>query len=731
MVRFVRGFAITFGCSAVALAAACGSDAGGGEEGLAPDAGTTAADATASSSSSSGGSSGGGSSSGGSSSGGPTDAGADADPPVKLGATGIAAGGDGACAIVAGGALRCWGAGNGEPANVVGGGSFLDVEVGGYGSNTQVCAVRSDNSLLCWTLRTNTPAQRDTGSFTRTTVGGSHGCAVATNGRLYCWGYNSSGQLGNGTTSSFEANLVAVGADTDWAMATAGADHTCALKKTGALFCWGGNGQGQIGDDGGTSQDGGVALQSAPVAIEPATTWKDVSAGSYATCGVKGDGTLHCWGSGVGKNVKVPTSVDTASDWAQVSVSSTHACARKTTGKIYCWGTNTLGALGTGDLVARPSPSQVGTDADWTAVATGESFSCATKADGTARCWGAQGQGQLGAGDVGHLLPKKIGAGADFKDVDLAGNVTCGVKKTGANLTCWGATSTLAGQTAPARAQVPVTIGADTDWSAVTVGSSNACARKSNDALFCWGQNYNGAAGIGPTPSVAYAPTATGLVATAVDHNGDHGCAIDGAGAFYCWGSDTFDQIGGGNDANVPTKVGSDTWIAVATGWYSSCGIRTDGTLWCMGFGFSDPMEKITNDTNWTAVANAPGREDFMAIKGGALYTFSWIDSATQVGTETDWKSIAVGGGHWCAIRTDGTLACAGSNSSGQLGDGTTTSHQSAATVGAANDWVDVSAGSSHTCGIRGAGDLFCWGSNASGEIGDGTAWSATPLAVK
>ena len=98
-----------------------------------------------------------------------------------------------------------------------------------------------------------------------------------------------------------------------------------------------------------------------------------------------------------------------------------------------------------------------------------------------------------------------------------------------------------------------------------------------------------------------------------------------------------------------------------------------------------------------------------------------WEHSPVRIGTDNDWLSVSAGGNHTVGIRTDGSLWAWGSNSSGQLGDGTTTSRNTPARIGTDNDWSSVSAGSSHTVAIRNDGSLWAWGWNSSGRLGDGT----------
>lgn len=130
-------------------------------------------------------------------------------------------------------------------------------------------------------------------------------------GKLYCFGQNFYGQLGTGDNMA-QTNLIAVAAAKSWTNVSAGFGHTCALDDTSALYCWGYNGTGEVGDNGGTSTDAGQPQQQSPVAIKPGTTWLDISTGTNATCGISSDRKLWCWGAQLGGQTKVPAQLDTA-----------------------------------------------------------------------------------------------------------------------------------------------------------------------------------------------------------------------------------------------------------------------------------------------------------------------------------------------------------------------------------------------------------------------------------
>lgn len=331
----------------------------------------------------------------------------------------------------------------------------------------------------------------------------------------------------------------------------------------------------------------------------------------------------------------------------------------------------------------------------------------------TSGAGGANGAGQLAQDPPGHLLPKRIGAAGELAAVTSGPNNVCAVRKNG-TLACWGVAGAM--PTVGVASQVPLTIGAATDWKTVKQGYMGACATKTNDALHCW--------------ATGAAPAATGLTVSAYDVGYWHQCAI-ASGSLYCWGDGIFGKLGNGSNAGLtaPTKVGTDTWSAVATSFDTTCGIKTDGTLWCFGFGISG-IAKVGTATTWTAVEQTAQGQGFYGLQGSSLWHWAGATTPVASGSENDWIQVASGAAHVCGIRTGGTLWCSGDNSYGQLGDGTLETRTSPVQVGTASDWVSVSAGTFQTCGIRGSGDLYCWGSNEYGEAGDFTGWRSTPNLV-
>jgi len=230
-----------------------------------------------------------------------------------------------------------------------------------------------------------------------------HTMAVKTDGTLWSWGANFDGELGTGTTTDQSSPGTTAGAGTTWCQTSAGSSHTTAVKTDGTLWTWGRNSSGQLGT-------GTTTSRSSPGTTAGAgTTWCQVSAGGYYhTAAIKTDGTLWTWGNnrygqlGDGTTTSRSSPVTTAgagTTWCQVGAGSAHTTAVKTDGTLWTWGYNGYGRLGTGTTTNRSSPgTTAGAGTTWCQVSASGLHTAAVKTDGTLWTWGYNDCGQLGTG---------------------------------------------------------------------------------------------------------------------------------------------------------------------------------------------------------------------------------------------------------------------------------------------------------------------------------------------
>ena len=197
-------------------------------------------------------------------------------------------------------------------------------------------------------------------------VGWGHSCAIRRDRSLFCWGSNSDGQLGQGETRAASNIPAQVLEDKDWLRVAAGLQYTCGVRRGGELSCWGANEAGQLGIAS-NALDGTSIAADIPNPVGVTGGWSEIAAGGAHTCGLKFSGELHCWGRGnVGQlgiggeaGARAPTLVAGAMRWTSVAVGAEHTCASDLEHEVYCWGRNAAGQLGLGDMLNRDEPTAV------------------------------------------------------------------------------------------------------------------------------------------------------------------------------------------------------------------------------------------------------------------------------------------------------------------------------------------------------------------------------------
>jgi alpha-tubulin suppressor-like RCC1 family protein len=255
-------------------------------------------------------------------------------------------------------------------------------------------------------------------------AGTEFGFALRSDSTLWCWGFNGNGQLGTGNPGT--ETPVQMGTEHSWVRVACGAAHTLAIKADGTLWGWGYNYGGVVGNSGLTQVD-------TPNQIGTDQDWVYIASGLAHCAGIKSNGTLWMWGdnssgqlgNGTNTGSDVPIEISTAGidmlPWTQVSLGAVHTLALKSNGTLYTWGNNSQGQLGNNTQVNSVSPVQIGT-ASWKNVSAGFGHSTGVQMDSTAWSWGFNGNGQLGLGDLQpRFQPTQIGNG-DTWDRIIAGS---------------------------------------------------------------------------------------------------------------------------------------------------------------------------------------------------------------------------------------------------------------------------------------------------------------------
>ncbi|MBI5517901.1 MAG: hypothetical protein HY909_29285 [Deltaproteobacteria bacterium] len=356
-------------------------------------------------------------------------------------------------------------------------------------------------------------------------VGALHTCVLRTNGRVYCLGDNSQGQLGVITPGDALRPTLVPGV-TDIAEVSAGGDFTCARTRAGRVWCWGANRSGQLGTGATTT------VGEPPRLVVDLEDARQVAAGSGFACALRDTREVVCWGSngafqlgdgtgGVGRASPRPVRAAGLTDVTHIATLQS-GCAVRTDGSVWCWGQNTLGeSSGDGSTGVRTLPTRVGGLSGAVRVAVGVGYTCAANVEGELRCWGGDNGSQLGARDGG-ASPYAVGLVPGLTDVDI-------------------------------------------DTQAFSLAYRSLCIRRrprSGGGVLCLGTEARGELGDGMGPTgVARVPVApAGLAAaTAVSNAWDHRCALlpDGARRLRCWGANNHGQLGDGTttDRDAPTDA--------------------------------------------------------------------------------------------------------------------------------------------------------------------------------
>jgi alpha-tubulin suppressor-like RCC1 family protein len=362
----------------------------------------------------------------------------------------------------------------------------------------------------------------------RISAGDSHSCGLDATGSAYCWGNNSTGQLGNGTSGGSSNVPVAVSTTIKFSSVVAGRIHTCGLSVAGDAYCWGSNFVGSLGDGSGLDSLTPSAVTAPSVGIQ----YSSISASNDHTCVISLAKDAYCWGENgtgqLGDNsiiqrntpVKVSDPVSGPEAYSSISAGYSHTCAIAANGKTYCWGENADGELGDAGNIDSSIPVLVNTGVvAYTSIAAGNNFSCGIQANGSAYCWGSNGNGNLGDNTIN-----------DSNTPVLVNDPIAGAVK----------------------------------YSSIVAGGFHTCATSLAGDAYCWGYNFDGELGDGANsnieiPTLVSPPTGGAVLYSGLDVGTFHSCAISTTGNAYCWGFGSNGRLGYNSavSVNIPTRDGA------------------------------------------------------------------------------------------------------------------------------------------------------------------------------
>lgn len=615
-----------------------------------------------------------------------------------------------------------------EPVQVGSLGDATSIAAGGW----HACAAKDDDTAVCWgwngegelgdgtNVNSSSPVEVDgLTDVVELTLGEEHSCARIAGGTAKCWGDNEYGQLGNDDDNTDSSNAVGVVHLPIVVDLDAGAWHTCARTSNGRVWCWGRNYRGQLGD--GTDDDSDI-----PVVVTGLTNAVSITANGFFSCAERAEGSVVCWGRNYDgqlgdlsqidrsefvrvEGLSNPTSIDTG-QW--------HTCAILANGSIECWGDNESGQLGDGTRVDTRGVVEATAIDDLNSISGGYDHSCAI---GSALiwCWGDNEYGQLGddSTDV-HLLPGLVDDSAAIigtGQLSSGDSYSCAVTL-GREAWCWGYNGNgQLGDGTTSTSNVPVQLGAiDLDgagprssdpnvFAGIDAGWGHTCAIASystpwDPSVWCWGENRDGQLGDGTTSDSTSPVQVVGLGdVSAIGVGYSHSCAMKSTDrTVWCWGENQYGQLGRvGLDSTSPVQVtGITNATAIAVGKWSTCALLIDKTVKCWGWGES-----------------------------GELGDGSFLQRNIPVSVTDLTNAVDIVGGEAfrCVLIDDGTVKCWGRNADGQLGDLTAVDRNTPVQVEGLDDVDQIFEGLFNVCALTDDDDMLCWGDNEGGQLGDGT----------
>jgi alpha-tubulin suppressor-like RCC1 family protein len=342
-------------------------------------------------------------------------------------------------------------------------------------------------------------------------------CAITDFGAAKCWGDNISGQLGDGTTAERYSPVNVVGLSSGVKEIAVGIIHTCALTVGGGVKCWGDNSYGELGD-------GTTFNRLTPVDVVGLTNGiTAIAAGGDFSCALTFTGGVKCWGwnaggeLGDGTCMNSSTPIDVSgltSGVTSISAGFYYMCAVTSSGGAKCWGDNTVGQLGDGTTTHRCAPVDVyGLTSGVQSITTGIYHTCALTISGGVKCWGENPVGELGNGTYtdSPLPTDVVGLTSGITAIDAGDANTCALTNAG-GLKCWGDNFNYQlGTGIGDKSNIPIDNSFFTaNLKMVSVSSGLICVITNADKLKCWGHNWYGQVGNGTTDD-AYSPVDVNL----------------------------------------------------------------------------------------------------------------------------------------------------------------------------------------------------------------------------
>ena len=637
-------------------------------------------------------------------------------------------------------------------------------------------ALKNDGTVWAWGINnygqlgngtnteSHTPVQVSSlTNITAIAAGIGHGLGLKNDGTVWAWGDNQNGQLGDGTTTDQTSPVQTTGLSGITAIAAGQGYSSMALKSNGTVWDWGENQSGQLGD--GTTTD-----RTSPVQATGLSGITAIAAGGGHGLAIKNDGTVWTWGfnlygglgDGTNTNHSTPAQISGITGAIGIAGGDYHSLAIKNDGTSIAWGFNFSGQLGNGNTTDSNVPVQTSmhicnlsidpnhgpTTGNTSVTINGQNFQ-----NGATVTFGSEtpvsttfvNSTTLTLSTPAHTPAETVDVTVTNPDDGFA-TMTNGFTYDSASSSC------------------------DFTANSLAAGDTHSLGLKADGTVWLWGNQH----GIGTNePSQVAGLSNISAVSTTgggniIDTNG-YSLALKNDGTVWAWGVNTDGRFGDGttNDSDTPVQVtdpsdGSgflQNVAGISAGFHHAVILKNDGTVWAWGRGTSGQLGNGTASDSLVPV-QVSGLTNILQVSAGGDFSLAlkndgtvWAwgsnsngklgdgttnDSATpvQVTDPSDGSGflqsvslVSAGLNHAAALKGDTTVWTWGLNQIyGELGDGTTTNSSVPVQVtdpsdgsGFLQNVAQISVGGNHTLVIKNDGTVWGWGRDAEGELGDGT----------
>jgi alpha-tubulin suppressor-like RCC1 family protein len=593
--------------------------------------------------------------------------------------------------------------------------------------------------------------------------GGNQFCARLDDGRATCWGRRGD------TWRWDQQSAVPIEIDgwRDVRAISNGINTSCALLGNGTVSCLGKNSTGAVGD--GTTTD-----RWTPVAVSGLSNVVALNSGAgYHHCAVLANTTVKCWGEntyyqlGDGTYTRQPTPVTVSglSGVTQVSVGERHSCARKSDGTVWCWGSNDVGQLADGGIAESATPRQIAGVSGITAVASGPQHVCVLRSDTQVACWGhPTGINGNRSGAV-ITTPTVIANTTGSISLSVGNEQSC-VAKSDGTVWCWGhvfhgEAGWVASGTTTARRSSAEQITSVSNIEQVALSADSGCGRRANGDMLCWGEANRGQLGdstyqprgIAREVRVTWQTNPYAARGAALYAGVNYLCAILTDRRVACWGAQGSNNKPAGDPTLLEAGIvpGVDNVVDLHMGQHYACVLRRDATVWCWGYrdGQGGSIMPPDMSSNTPIPQRVTSISDGIALGEGfagvmcvlrvgqsvqCILADYWNDSFKMrptSGVSSDIGQVGSGYLHVCAVKhTQGTVWCWGHNNQLQLGNtiGSGTSTSTPQQISGLSTVQQLAPGTYATCVIGDTGQVQCWGYGL--EISGTYTNQATPVTI-